>query len=67
MLSGGETPFQHVESEDFFAFLKDDGKPELPEETPNELVGLLNEMCYKRESSKRATFTELSNALKKFL
>lgn len=37
ILSGGQKPFENVDANEFVNFLKNEGKPEFPVETPEQM------------------------------
>jgi hypothetical protein len=37
MFTGGERPFENIETEELIQHLEADGKPELPEDVPEQL------------------------------
>lgn len=65
-LSGGQKPFNQVPTEEFISFLELNGKPEFPEETPQQLIDIFDDQCFKRDANERGSFVDLEYELSHF-
>jgi hypothetical protein len=66
MFSGGQRPFEPICPKNFMDFLEAGGRPEFSQETPRELINILNDQCFEKNFSKRGTFVKLEQELGAF-